>query len=80
MKLAEGVMIDAVFKKLNTTFRTTQFSVRTPEGAEAVIEALRLECMEDPGVTVATDLSNAYGSMSRQCALEAVQIHCPQML
>ena len=29
---------------------------------------------------VGTDLSNAYGSMSRQCALEAVRIHGPQML
>ena len=29
---------------------------------------------------VATDLSSAYGSMSTQCAREAVRINCPQML
>ena len=80
MKLAEGVMIDAVFKKLNNIFHATQVSFRTG-GAEAVIGALRQKNMEDPGGAVmATDLSNAYGSMSRQCALEAVRTHCPQML
>ena len=62
-----AVKIDSVFKMLNKIFHATQFSVRTPGGAEAVIGAL-------------TDLSNAYGSLWRQCALEAVRIHCPQML
>ena len=36
---------------------------------------------KDPGGAVmVTDLSNACGSLWRQCALEAVRIHCPQML
>ena len=35
VKLSDGVMIDPVFKKLNNIFDATQFSVRTPGGAEA---------------------------------------------
>ena len=71
---------DAVFKKLNNIFHATQFSVRTPREAEAVIGALRRKSMEDPGGVAVTDPSHAYGSMSTQCPLEAVPIHCPQML
>ena len=48
-KLAEGVMNRAVFKNLINIFHTTQFSGRTPGGAEAVIGALRQKVMEDPG-------------------------------
>ena len=49
VKLVEGVKIDAVFKKLNNIIDATQFSVRTPGGAEAVIGARRQKRMEDPG-------------------------------
>ena len=46
-----------------------------------MIGSLRQEGMEDPGgAVVAADLGNACGRMSRQCALEAVRILCPQML
>ena len=52
-----------------------------PRGAETVIGALKQKGMEDPGgAAVATDLSNAHGSMSRQCALEAVRIQMLGML
>ena len=81
VKLAEGVMIDAVFNRLATIFKAQQFSVRTPGGAKAVIGALPQRSTKDPrGAIVVTDLTSAYGCMSRQCALQAVRNHCPRML
>ena len=65
LKLAEGVMIDAVVKKLRQYIpRNTVFGSGPQRRAEAVIGALRQKSMEDPGgAVVATDLSNACGSM-----------------
>ena len=57
VKLAEGVMIDAVFKKLNNIFHATQLSVRTLGRAEAVICALRQRSMEDSGSAVVPQIS-----------------------
>ena len=56
LKLAEGVMIDAVFNRLATIFKAQQFSVRTPGGAKAVIGALPQRSTKDPrGARVVTD-------------------------
>ena len=78
VKLAEGVMIDAVFKTSANIFEAQQFSESTAGGAEAVMGALGQRSTR--GAVVATDLTNAYGCMSRQCALEAASTHCPRTL
>ena len=66
LKFAESAVVDAVFPVLRQHFHQKQFSVREPAGAELVVGCVRQWAADAPGdAVVATDLSNAYGCMSR---------------
>ena len=80
-KLAESAVVDAVFPQLRNHFHGRQFSVREPAGAEVIVGAVRQAAWLRPAdAVVATDLSNAYGSVSRARTLRAVREACPQLL
>ena len=81
LKLAESIVIDAVFPVLRRHFHMSQFSVREAAGAELVVGCLRQVARDRPTHAIlATDLSNAYGTTSLVAALNATRHACPRML
>ena len=81
VKVAESSVVDAVFPCLRDHFARKQFSVREPAGAELVVGCVRQWAVQKPDeVVVATDLSIAYGCVSRARTLRAVIKACPQLL
>ena len=81
LKLGESAIVDSVFPTLRTHFADRQFSVREPAGAEVVVGCARQWAAATPEqALVTTDLSNAYGCLSRARALRAVASACPAML